>query len=145
MVERRIDVMKFMELKSLVMVAALGSAGLLFLSGCATDPNKLGVTNPRQPGPAAGRVVGGAVGGVVGNTAGFVAGVGEGAAAVTGEVFNTRTHVVRQWQYVTTSDGRTVRVPVDIVVDEYGVPLKSAPAPKAQEKHESLSGKSKEK
>jgi len=53
---------------------------------------------------------------------------------------------VRQWQYVTTSDGRTVRVPVDIVVDEYGVPLKSAPAPKAKAaEHESLSGKSKEK
>ncbi|NCC83150.1 MAG: flagellar motor protein MotB [Clostridia bacterium] len=138
--------MSFKNFRNLFQIAAMVSAAVLVLSGCASDPNKMGVTNPNQPGPAAGRAVGGAVGGVVGNTAGFVAGVGEGAAAVTGNVFNTRTHVVRQWQYVTTSDGRTIQVPVDIVVDENGVPLKSAPAPKDKEaEHESLSGKAKEK
>ncbi len=145
--EWRVHFMSFKYLKNILPAAVLVSLGALVLSGCASDPNKMGVTNPNQPGPAAGRAVGGAVGGVVGNTAGFVAGVGEGAAAVTGKVFNTRTHVVRQWQYVTTSDGRTIQVPVDIVVDENGVPLKSAPAPKAKEEadHESLSGKAKEK
>lgn len=95
-----------------------------FLSGCASDPNKMGVTNASQPGPAAGRAVGGSIGGVVGNTAGFVVGVGEGAAAMTGHVFNNRTYVVRQWRTVTTSDGRTVQMPVDVVVDENGVPIK---------------------
>ncbi len=97
----------------------------LLSAGCSTNPNTMGITNPQQPGPAAGRVVGGAIGAVVGNTAGFVTGIGEGAAAMTGEVFDNRTYVVRQWQTVTTADGRTVQIPVDIVVDENGIPLKS--------------------
>ncbi len=93
--------------------------------GCASDPNKMGVTNPTQPGSAAGRVTGAAIGGVVGNTAGFVAGVGEGIAAATGKVFNDRTYAVRQWQIITMPDGRTIRKPVDTRVDEYGEPLNS--------------------
>src|SRR5574344_752742 len=140
--------MSFKYLKNILPAAVLVSLGALVLSGCASDPNKMGVTNPNQPGPAAGRAVGGAVGGVVGNTAGFVAGVGEGAAATTGKVFNNRTYVVRQWQTVTTHDGRTVQVPVDVVVDENGIPLKAAKIPPqtpvSQDK-DSLSGKAKQK
>ncbi|MBQ7590683.1 MAG: flagellar motor protein MotB [Verrucomicrobia bacterium] len=130
---------------SQILFAALAAA--VFTAGCASDPNKMGITNPQQPGPAAGRTVGGAVGGVVGNTAGFVAGVGEGAAAATGQVFNNRTYVVRQWQTVTTADGRVVQVPVDVVVDENGIPLQSVHIPADKENGnsvESLSGKAKQ-
>ncbi|MBP5760474.1 MAG: flagellar motor protein MotB [Verrucomicrobia bacterium] len=128
-----------------ILFAALAAA--VFTAGCASDPNIMGVTNPRQPGPAAGRTAGAAVGGVVGNTAGFVAGFGEGAAAATSEVFNNRTYVVRQWQTVTTADGRVVQVPVDVVVDENGIPLQSVhiPADKASGNSvEPLSGKARE-
>ncbi|MBO7391259.1 MAG: hypothetical protein J6U77_02050, partial [Verrucomicrobia bacterium] len=67
--------------------------------------------------------------------------------AATSEVFNNRTYVVRQWQTVTTADGRVVQVPVDVVVDENGIPLQSVhiPADKASGNSvEPLSGKARE-
>jgi hypothetical protein len=98
--------------------AALG----LFVTGCAS-PDNVAVTNPRQPGPAGGQAVGVGVGAVAGNVAGAVVGVGEGAAAGASAPFNTTTRVIRRWRTETTSDGRTIQVPEEILVDEYGRPI----------------------
>ncbi|AHF91933.1 flagellar motor protein MotB [Opitutaceae bacterium TAV5] len=95
---------------------------VLLTGGCATH-NDGRITNPDQPGPAIGNAAGAVVGAVAGNAAGAVVGVGEGVAWQTKEVFNNDHQVVRRWQTVTTSDGRTVQVPVEIAVDKYGVPL----------------------
>lgn len=97
-------------------------AAVSSLAGCATHDDGR-ITNPNQPGPAIGNAVGAVTGAVVGNAAGAVVGVGEGFAAQTQEAFNSERRVVRHWQTVTTSDGRTVQVPVEIEVNEYGVPL----------------------
>jgi hypothetical protein len=99
--------------------------------GCASDPNLPGITDPRQPGPAVGQAVGATVGAVGGNAVGAVVGVAEGTAAAAKIPFNNTRRVVRQWRQETTSDGRTIQVPVDIEVDAYGRPIK---APKAVKK-----------
>ena len=90
---------------------------------CTTDPNRPGLTNPRQPGPALGQAVGGTVGAVGGNIAGAVVGVGEGATAAAKAPFNNTRRVVRTWRKEITSDGRVIQVPVDIEVDSLGRPL----------------------
>ena len=110
-------------------VQAVGIAlSLLLPLGCANDPNRPGITNPRQPGPALGQAVGATVGAVGGNAAGAVVGVGEGVAAAAKAPFNNTRRVIRQWRQETTSDGRIIQVPVDIEVDSLGRPLK-APKP----------------
>jgi hypothetical protein len=102
-------------------------AGLALLTvvtaGCQSDPSRIGVTNPNQPGPAVGRAVGSVVGGVGGNVAGGVVGVGEGIATAGGLAFKNERHIIRRWHTEKTADGRTIQVPEDIVVDEYGRPL----------------------
>lgn len=55
--------------------------------------------------------------------AGAVVGVGEGFAAAASVPFNNTRRVVRTWRQETTSDGRTIQVPVDIEVDQYGRPI----------------------
>lgn len=95
----------------------------LALAGCASDPNRPGITNPRQPGPAIGRGIGSAVGAVGGNVAGAVVGVGEGVAAAGKVPFDNTRRVVRTWRQETTADGRTIQVPVDVEVDQYGRPI----------------------
>jgi len=107
---------------------AFGGALVLGLAGCARDPNRIGVTNQRQPGPAAGRAVGTGVGAVGGNVAGAVVGFGEGVGQGAAQSFDNTTRVVRRWRTETTADARTIQVPEDIVVDEHGRPVK-APAP----------------
>jgi hypothetical protein len=87
-------------------------------TGCSTSVR---VTNQNQPGPKVGNAVGGAVGAVGGNVAGAAVGVVEGGAAAVGNVFDPKTtRVVRYWKTETTPDGRTIQVPVDYEVDEYG-------------------------
>jgi hypothetical protein len=108
---------------------ACGGAAFLGLAGCATDPNRIGVTNQRQPGPAAGRAVGTGVGAVSGNVAGAVVGFGEGVGQGAAQSFDNTTRIVRRWRTETTADGRTIQVPEDIVVDEQGRPVKAPPAP----------------
>ena len=98
---------------------------LATLIGCASDPNQPGFTDPRQPGPAVGQAVGATVGAVGGNAVGAVVGVAEGTAAAAKIPFNNTRRVVRQWRQETTSDGRTIQVPVDIEVDAYGLPIKA--------------------
>lgn len=91
-------------------------------AGCASDPNRIGITNHSQPGPAVGRVVGGTVGAVGGNVAGGLVAVGEGAVGGGKKPFDNSRRIVRRWRTETTPDGRTVQVPEDIVVDEQGRP-----------------------
>jgi hypothetical protein len=102
-------------------------AGVLVLTllctGCATKPVESRVTNPNQPGPAVGNAVGTAVGTVGGNVAGAVVAAGEGATTAVKSTFTNEHHIVRTWHTETTSDGRTIQVPVDIEVDENGKPI----------------------
>jgi hypothetical protein len=97
---------------------------LLFTTGCRSDQTG----SPYQPGPVAGTAVGEGVGTVAGNVAGFGAGVVGGTVSGTKKVFNPNYRMVRYWKTETTSDGRTIQVPYDILVDEYGRPVRM-PAP----------------
>lgn len=100
-----------------------GLAGLTALmSGCSTTDGK-SATNPTQPGPAIGQGVGTAVGVVGGNVVGGVVGVVEGTAAGAKKPFTNEPRVVRTWRTETTSDGRTIQVPHDILVDQHGRPI----------------------
>ncbi|MDX2185936.1 MAG: flagellar motor protein MotB [Opitutaceae bacterium] len=92
-------------------------------SGCASSNPDSRYTNPRQPGPAVGNAVGQTVGVVTGNVAGAVVGAGEGMVEGSKKAFNNERRVVRTWRTETTSDGRTIQVPVEIEVDEQGRPI----------------------
>lgn len=70
-----------------------------------------------------------ATGAVVGNAAGAVVGAGEGFVAAAGSAFDSDRRVIRTWQTETTADGRTIRVPVEIEVDQYGRPVGPATTP----------------
>ena len=98
----------------------------LFLVGCTSS--QYSHTSPYHPGPAAGKVVGSTVGVAAGNVAGFGVGTVEGAAAGLAAPFNPSYQMIRQWKTETTSDGRVIQVPVDILVDKNGRPV-SMPAP----------------
>ena len=104
-----------------------GMAGVSLLSWGCTSPDRVGVTNQQQPGPAVGRAVGTGVGVVGGNVAGAVVGVGEGVAAGVSAPFDNTTRSVRRWRTETTPDGRTIQVPEDIIVDQYGRPVPTLP------------------
>ncbi len=108
----------------------LTTTGLLFsvmlLGGCTGAD--YGGTSPYHPGPVAGQAVGTGIGVVAGNAAGFGAGVVSGTARGFVAPFNPNYHMVRRWRAEVTSDGRTVDVPYDILVDQYGRPV-NMPAP----------------
>lgn len=104
----------------LIFGGLLGLTGLM--SGCSTTDGKAS-TNPHHPGPAIGQSTGMAVGVVGGNVVGAATGFVEGAASGAKAPFTNEPRVVRVWRTETTSDGRTVQVPYDILVDEYGRPL----------------------
>jgi hypothetical protein len=112
-----------MKLHTLFPLCLLSASVVSLGTGCASDPNRPGLTNPRQPGPAIGRGIGSVVGSVGGNVVGGVVGIGEGAVVAGSKPFDTTRRVVRTWRTETTADGRTIQVPVDIEVDEYGRPL----------------------
>lgn len=78
------------------------------------------VTNPSAPGPAVGVAVGSAVGAVGSNVVGLGVGMVEGASHATRRTFDSERRIVRQWRTETTPDGRVIRVPVEVAVDEYG-------------------------
>jgi hypothetical protein len=110
--------------KSSLWVAALTAAAAV--AGCSSGSHY-------QPGPVSGHVVGTGVGVTAGNVVGFGAGVGEGTASGAKSVFNPNYKMVRYWRTETTSDGRTIQVPYDVMVDEYGRPV-SMPAPTGNSK-----------
>jgi hypothetical protein len=88
---------------------------LLSVTGCHTEQ-----VSPYQPGPTAGKVVGVGVGLAAGNVAGAGVGVVEGTAHGVASSFDPRYHLVRYWKTEVTADGRTIQVPYDILVDQYG-------------------------
>ena len=96
---------------------------LTAVTGCTTKGG-----SPYQPGPVAGAAVGTGVGIVAGNVVGFGAGVVGGTVSGTAKVLDPSYHMVRYWKTETTSDGRTIQVPYDILVDQYGRPA-HMPAP----------------
>lgn len=102
---------------------ALLTAGLIGVGGCASNRDAR-IVNTRQPGPAIGTGVGAVGGAVVGNAAGLVVGVGEGAVGAAQMSFNNDRRVIRTWRTEVTADGRTIQVPVEIEVDQYGRPVK---------------------
>jgi hypothetical protein len=98
---------------------------LLSATGCRSD---YGAGSPYQPGPTAGKAVGAGVGVVAGNVAGFGVGAVQGTTHGFAYTFDPQYHVVRYWRTETTSDGRTIQVPYDVLVDQYGRPA-HMPAP----------------
>lgn len=92
-------------------------------SGCASSNADSRYTNPRQPGPVVGNAVGQVVGTVTGNVAGAVVGTAEGTVDGVQRSFQNERRVIRVWRTETTSDGRTIQVPVEIEVDEQGRPI----------------------
>ncbi len=108
-----------------IFLTLAGAVLLLAATGCRTD---YGSGSPYQPGPAAGKVVGGAVGTVAGNVAGFGVGAVQGTTHGVANTINPQYHMVRYWRTETTADGRTIQVPYDILVDQYGRPA-AMPAP----------------
>ena len=109
----------------IITVACASLLALIVTTGCRTD---YGAGNPYQPGPTAGKDVGAAVGTVGGNVAGFGVGVVQGTTHGFANSFDPSYHMVRYWKTETTPDGRTIQVPYDILVDQYGRPA-HMPAP----------------
>ncbi|MCX6937712.1 MAG: flagellar motor protein MotB [Verrucomicrobia bacterium] len=109
--------MKLFSASTTLTLAALA----LVTTGC-TSKREGSVVNTRQPGPAIGTAIGTVGGAVVGNAAGAVVGAGEGFSSASASAFDSQRRVVRTWRNETTADGRTIRVPVEIEVDEYGRP-----------------------
>jgi len=103
---------------------------LLATTGCRHD---YAAGSPYQVGPVAGQSVGTGIGAVAGNVTGFGVGVVEGTARGVGDAMNPSYHMVRVWQTETTPDGRTIQVPHDILVDQYGRPA-VMPAPTGNSK-----------
>jgi hypothetical protein len=112
-----------MKTPSTLLLATLASG--LLAGGCASTHDARTV-NTRQPGPAIGTGVGAAAGAVAGNAAGAVVGAGEGFAGAAASAFNGERRVIRTWRTETTGDGRVIRVPVEIEVDEHGRPIEAA-------------------
>ncbi|MEJ0091073.1 MAG: hypothetical protein WDM80_15185 [Limisphaerales bacterium] len=112
-------------MKTIRNLSALGGLlAVLMATGCASNQ----VGSPYHPGPVAGDVVGTGVGVVAGNVVGFAGGAVAGMVSGTASVLDPSYHMVRYWKTETTSDGRTIQVPYDILVDQYGRPAKM-PAP----------------
>jgi hypothetical protein len=108
-------------MKNSTLFPALAAAAALSLTGCGTTDSR--VTNTHQPGPAVGTAIGTAVGAVGSNVVGLGVGVAEGAAAATKSTFTNEHRYVRTWREEKTADGRIIKVPVEIEVDQNGRPL----------------------
>jgi hypothetical protein len=113
------------DLHNLIIGGLASLASVLLLDGCTTGNY---TNSPYHPGPVVGQGVGTAAGVVAGNAAGLGVGVVEGTAQGLAAPFNPNYHMVRYWRTETTSDGRTIQVPYDVLVDQYGRPV-PMPAP----------------
>jgi hypothetical protein len=114
----------------LLVASAAGLLVLASVTGCRTN---YGTGSPTQPGPVVGKGVGSGAGVVAGNAVGFGAGVVSGAAAGYNHAMDPSYHMVRYWRTETTPDGRTIQVPYDVMVDQYGRPM-MMPAPTGNSK-----------
>jgi len=110
-------------LKAASLMAAAVCVSLL--TGCNTE---YGHTSPYHPGPVVGQTVGNAAGVVAGNVVGVGVGAVEGTAHGLAAPFDPSYRMVRRWKYETTSDGRVIQVPYDVLVDKNGRPV-NMPAP----------------
>jgi hypothetical protein len=119
-----------MKTNPIFFAAATGLVVLAAITGCRTDYGK---GSPSQPGPVVGKSVGAGAGVVAGNAVGFGAGVVSGAAAGYNKAMDPSYHMVRYWRTETTPDGRTIQVPYDVMVDQYGRPM-TMPAPTGNSK-----------
>ena len=106
-------------------MAVVGLLPCVFLLGCADAQTH---TSPYHPGPTVGHAVGLGAGVVVGNAAGLGVGAAEGAVQGAAAPFDPSYRMVRHWRTETTSDGRTIQVPYDVLVDKDGRPV-DMPAP----------------
>ena len=113
----------FMKPQSCIVIVSVSI--LISGTGCRTD---YGDTSPYHPGPVVGKTAGVTVGVVAGNAAGLGVGVVEGVAHGVAAPFDPTYHMVRYWRTETTPDGRTIQVPYDVLVDQYGRPV-HMPAP----------------
>ena len=113
-----------MKTNRLIQICSITGLLALLCVGCASPSY---TTSPYQPGPVAGRAIGTGAGAVVGNAAGAVVGAGEGVVSGVMAPFDTTTHIVRRWHTEFTSDGRTIQVPEDILVDANGRPVNPQP------------------
>lgn len=107
-----------MKNSTLFPVVALGAT--LSLTGCGTPDSRV---TSNQPGPAVGNAIGTAVGAVGSNVVGLGVGVVEGAGAATKSTFTNERRYVRTWREEKTSDGRIIKIPVEIEVDANGRPI----------------------
>src|SRR5277367_4683393 len=114
-------------MKTLLINSTVASALLVLAvaTGCKSD---YGAGSPYQPGPTAGKAVGAGVGTVAGNVVGAGVGVVQGTTHGFANTFDPQYHMVRYWKTETTADGRTIQVPYDVLVDQYGRPA-HMPAP----------------
>jgi hypothetical protein len=101
--------------------SALLAVGTTVLTGCNSNPDARVTSN--QPGPVIGTAVGTAVGAVGSNVVGLGVGVVEGAKDAAKSTFTNERRVVRTWREEKTSDGRIIKVPVEIEVDKDGRPI----------------------
>src|SRR3954463_10830199 len=108
-------------MKNSTLLPALAVGAALSLTGCNTPDSK--VTNSNQPGPAIGTAIGTAVGAVGSNVVGLGVGMAEGTAAATKSTFTNEHRYVRTWREEKTSDGRIIKIPVEIEVDQDGRPI----------------------
>jgi hypothetical protein len=106
-------------------ILARAAAGLLAMAAFTGCQN---TGSPYHPGPVAGQALGGATGVVAGNAVGLGKGVVGGTIVGYKTVMDPSYRMVRYWRTETTSDGRTIQVPYDLLVDQYGRPVKM-PAP----------------
>ena len=100
-----------------------GFLAIVAATGCRTD---YGAGSPYHPGPVVGKTVGTGVGVVAGNAAGVGVGAVEGTVQGVASSFDPSYRMVRVWKTETTADGRTIQVPQDILVDQYGRPATTA-------------------
>ncbi|MDX2111667.1 MAG: hypothetical protein SFY80_15655 [Verrucomicrobiota bacterium] len=100
----------------------------IVLTGCASSRDVgVNLTPAQQYGAGVGTVVGAATGAAVAANPWAGAAIGGGAGMVVGSVIGTiadnaggELRIVRTWSTEVTTDGRTIQVPKEFVVDEYG-------------------------
>jgi hypothetical protein len=109
-------------MKTSTLFPALALGATLFLTGCNTPDSRV---TSNQPGPAVGTAIGTVVGAVGSNVVGLGVGVAERASAATKSTFTNERRVIRTWREEKTSDGRIIKVPVEVEVDQNGRPVES--------------------
>jgi hypothetical protein len=107
-------------MKNSTLSSLLALGATLVLTGCNTPDSRV---TSNQPGPAVGNAIGTAVGAVGSNVVGVGVGMAEGASAAAKSTFTNERRYVRTWREEKTSDGRIIKIPVEIEVDANGRPI----------------------